>query len=161
MIEEDQPTWSFLWREPDINRAPDVYQMRVLIFGDATSPSTANYVLRRIAEHNCEDPALSQETINAESKNFYMDDFLKVPMKWKIGVLKNRRIWKAFQSEEEWSFPFCHISSRSRDIQDFCIMQIKYWWRHKVWIWKSKHKVENISASNDAKQLEFGKHVVH
>ena len=25
----------------------------------------------------------------------------------------------------------------------------------------SKHKVENISASNDAKQLEFGKHVVH
>ena len=30
-----------------------------------------------------------------------------------------------------------------------------------VTVWKSKHKVENISASNDAKQLEFGKHVVH
>ena len=46
---------------------------------------------------------------------------LKVPMKWKIKVLKNRRIWKAFKSEEEWCFPFCHISSRSRDkiIQDF------------------------------------------
>ena len=28
-------------------------------------------------------------------------------------------------------------------------------------IWKSKHKIENISASNDAKQLEFGKHVAH
>ena len=28
-------------------------------------------------------------------------------------------------------------------------------------LWKSKHKIENISASNDAKQLEFGKHVVH
>ena len=27
-------------------------------------------------------------------------------------------------------------------------------------LWKSKHKIENISASNDAKQLEFGKHVV-
>jgi len=27
--------------------------------------------------------------------------------------------------------------------------------------WKSKHKTENISASNDAKQLEFGKHAVH
>ena len=24
-----------------------------------------------------------------------------------------------------------------------------------------KHKIENISASNDAKQLEFGKHVVN
>ena len=30
-----------------------------------------------------------------------------------------------------------------------------------VTVWGSKHKVENISASNDAKQLEFGKHVVH
>ena len=28
-------------------------------------------------------------------------------------------------------------------------------------IGKSKHIIENISASNDAKQLEFGKHVVH
>ena len=54
-------------------------------------------------------------------------------MKWKIEVLKNRRIWKAFKSEEEWCCPFCHISFRSRDIQDFCIVQIRYWWRHKVW----------------------------
>ena len=30
-----------------------------------------------------------------------------------------------------------------------------------VTVWGSKNKVENISASNDAKQLEFGKHVVH
>ena len=54
-------------------------------------------------------------------------------MKWKIEVLKNRRIWKAFKNEEEWCVPFCHISSRSRDIQDFLIMQIRYGWRHKVW----------------------------
>ena len=59
------------------------------------------------------------------------EQLFKVPMKWKIEVLKNRRIWKAFKikSKEEWRFPFCHISSRSRDIQDFCIMQIRYWWR--------------------------------
>ena len=37
-------------------------------------------------------------------------------MKWKIEVLKSKRIWKAFKSEEEWHFTFCHISSRSRDI---------------------------------------------
>ena len=30
-----------------------------------------------------------------------------------------------------------------------------------ITVWKSKHKVENISASKDAKQLELGKHVVH
>ena len=40
-------------------------------------------------------------------------------MKWTIiEALKNRGIWKAFKSEEEWCFRFCHISSRSRDIQD-------------------------------------------
>ena len=77
VIEEDQPALTFLWRELDINCAPDVYQMRVLIFGAASSPSTANYVFRRTAEDNREDPAFSQETINAVSKNFYMDDFLK------------------------------------------------------------------------------------
>ena len=47
VIEEDQPALKFLWRELDINRAPDVYQMRVLIFGVASSPSTANYSLLR------------------------------------------------------------------------------------------------------------------
>ena len=57
------------------------------------------------------------------------EQLFKVPMKWKIEVLKNRRIWKGFKSKEEWRFSFCHISSRSRDIQDFCIMQIRYWWR--------------------------------
>ena len=77
MIEEDQPALSFLWHELDTNRVPDVYQMRVLIFGAASSPSTANYLLRRAAEDNQGDPAFSQETINAVSKNFYMDDFLK------------------------------------------------------------------------------------
>ena len=68
---------SFLWRELDVNRAPDVYQMRVLIFGAASPPSTANYVLCKTAEDNRADPAFSQETINAVSKNFYLDDFLK------------------------------------------------------------------------------------
>ena len=77
MIEEDQPELSFLWRELDVNRAPDVYQMRVLIFGAASPPSTANYVLCKTAEDNRADPAFSQETINAVSKNFYLDDFLK------------------------------------------------------------------------------------
>ena len=78
VIEEDQPALSFLWRELDINRAPDVYQMRVLIFGAASSPSTANYVLRKTAEDNREDPAFSQETINAVSKNSTWTTFLSL-----------------------------------------------------------------------------------
>ena len=77
--------------------------------------------------------------IRQEETSEFSSYTLKVPMKWKIEVLKNRRIWKAFKSEEEWYFPFCHISSRSRDIQDFCIMQIRYWWRHKVWQYGSQN----------------------
>ena len=77
VIEEDQPALSFLWRELDVNRAPDVYQMHVLIFGAASSPSTADYVFRKTVEENREDSAFSQETINAVSKNFYKDNFLK------------------------------------------------------------------------------------
>ena len=30
-----------------------------------------------------------------------------------------------------------------------------------VTLWKSKHKIENSSASHDAMKLEFGKHFVH
>lgn len=77
LIREDRPAFSFLWREIDINRTPDVYQMCVLIFGAASSPCTANYVLCRTAEDNCDDPAFPKETINVVSNNFYMDDFLK------------------------------------------------------------------------------------
>ena len=63
----------------------------------------------------------------------------KVPIKWKIEALKNRCIWKAFKIEEECCFHFCHISYRSRDIHNFCIMQIRYWWCHKVWQYGSQN----------------------
>ena len=78
------------------------------------------------------------ENIEKLSVEFSPQTF-KVPMKWKIEVLKTKLIWKAFKSEQEWCFPLCHISSRSRDIQDFCIMQIRYWWRHKVWQYGSQN----------------------
>ena len=87
-----------------------------------------------------------EEYVNLKKKNnllykksSYLLKTFKVPMKWKIEVLKNKRIWKAFKSEEEWCFPFCQTSSRSRDIQDFCIMQIRHWWRHKVWHYGSQN----------------------
>ena len=55
-------------------------------------------------------------------------------------------------------FHFCHISSRSRDIQDFCKLGTDDVIRCDNM--EVKHKID-ISASNDAKQLEFGKYVVH
>ena len=69
IIEEDQPALRFLWRNLELERLPDVYQMLVMIFVAASSPCMANYVLRKTA--------FSADTIKSVEKNFYMDDFLK------------------------------------------------------------------------------------
>ncbi|KAK3726367.1 hypothetical protein QZH41_006069 [Actinostola sp. cb2023] len=77
IIAQDQPALRFLWRNLELNRAPDVYQMQVMIFGAAASPYMANYVLRKTAIDNCDDPSFNVDTIESVEKNFYMDDFLK------------------------------------------------------------------------------------
>ena len=77
IIEEDQPALRFLWRNLELQRPPDVYQMLVMIFGAASSPCMANYVLRKIALDNREDVSFSEDTMRSVEKNFYMDDFLK------------------------------------------------------------------------------------
>lgn len=77
IIEEDQPALRFLWRNLELERPPDVYQMLVMIFGVASSPCMANYVLRKTALDNRQDVAFSVDTIKSVEKNFYMDDFLK------------------------------------------------------------------------------------
>ena len=77
IIEEDQPALRFLWRNLELERPPDVYQMLVMIFGAASSPCMANYVLRKTALDNRQDVAFSVDTIKSVEKNFYMDDFLK------------------------------------------------------------------------------------
>ena len=77
VIEEDQPALRFLWRNLETKRSPDVYQIIVMIFGAASSPCTANYLLRKTADDNCDDPSFSLETIDTVKRNFYMDDLLK------------------------------------------------------------------------------------
>ena len=77
IIEEDQPALRFLWRKLKLERPSDVYQMLVMIFGAASSPCMANYVLRKTALDNRQDVAFSVDTIKSVEKNFYMDDLLK------------------------------------------------------------------------------------
>ena len=55
IIEEDQPALRFLWRNLETKWSPDVYQMLVMIFGAASSPCTANYLLRKTVDDNCDD----------------------------------------------------------------------------------------------------------
>ncbi|XP_020611034.1 uncharacterized protein LOC110049570 [Orbicella faveolata] len=77
IIEEDQPALRFLWQNLELERPSDVYQMLVMIFGAASSPCMANYVLRKTALDNRQDVAFSVDMIKSVEKNFYMHDFLK------------------------------------------------------------------------------------
>ena len=70
---EDRQSQRFLWRDMDTTKAPEVYQMNVVIFGAKSSPCTATYVLRR-----CANDGRTQypEAADKVSTRFYMDDFL-------------------------------------------------------------------------------------
>lgn len=72
--QQDQPAISFLWRDMDGERAPDVYQMDRIIFGARSSPASAAFVLRRTAE---DSTAGSQADRDAVGTSFYADDFVR------------------------------------------------------------------------------------
>ena len=74
-IIEDQP--ALMWRNLELERPADVYQIVVMLFRAASSPRMTNYVLRKTALDNRQDVAFSLDTIKSVEKNFYMDDFLK------------------------------------------------------------------------------------
>lgn len=63
------------WPNNDLNSDPEEYQMMVHLFGATSSPSCANFGLRRTAEDN--QQAFSKEAVNSVKDNFYVDDCLK------------------------------------------------------------------------------------
>ena len=73
---EDQPALSFLWRRLETAKAPDFYQMLVVIFGARCSPCIANYVLRLTLAEDSEAGELEEERPSLVS-SFYVDDFLR------------------------------------------------------------------------------------
>ena len=77
VIPEDQASLSFLWRNMEQERPPDTYNMLVTIFGAKCSPASANYALRRTAADHTMEPGVTTRAVEAVSRNFYMDDFLK------------------------------------------------------------------------------------
>ena len=63
------------WPRGDLSKDPEEYEMRVYLFGSASSPSCANYALKKKARDNEED--FPPEIIQTVNRNFYVDDFLK------------------------------------------------------------------------------------
>ena len=67
---------SFLWwPDGNLDNQPEEYQMRVHLFGGASSPSCANFALKKTAEDNKAD--FDPQTISTVKRNFYVDDCLK------------------------------------------------------------------------------------
>ena len=77
IIRQDKAVQSFLWRDLNEAKEPDVYEMQVAIFGAKSSPASANYALRRTIADHAEEVGLRPETAEALPDNFYMDDFLR------------------------------------------------------------------------------------
>ncbi|XP_037553232.1 uncharacterized protein LOC119429736, partial [Nematolebias whitei] len=73
--EEDADLLRFLWWPgSDFNQIMQEYRMGVHLFGATSSPSCANYALRKCAEDNKAD--FSQQVIDTILYSFYVDDCL-------------------------------------------------------------------------------------
>ena len=73
---EDRNYLRFLWwPNGDLEEQPVDYQMLVHLFGGASSPSCANFALKRTAEDN--KHLFDKETIDTVNRNFYVDDGLR------------------------------------------------------------------------------------
>lgn len=70
---QDQKGQLFLWRGAERHREPVVYAMTSLIFGAASSPTSAIYVLNKNAESHAEE---FPNVLTATKRDHYMDDLL-------------------------------------------------------------------------------------
>lgn len=73
--ESDCDLFRFLWwLGGDVDQEIQEYQMTVHLFGAASSPSWANFALRRTAEDN--DASCDPAVTDTVKRNFYVDDCL-------------------------------------------------------------------------------------
>ena len=72
--EEDRDSLRFLWRGRKRTGKPEEYRMSSIIFGAASSPATAIYVMNKNAE---DFKKTHPEAVRAIKRNHYMDDYLQ------------------------------------------------------------------------------------
>ena len=73
VLERDKSCLRFLWR-PTVNEFLQIYECQRRVFGAKSSPTCANYALKRRAIDNEDDFRIAAKTIQ---NNFYMEDFIK------------------------------------------------------------------------------------
>ena len=72
--ERDEICLRLLWR-PTTNEPVLLYEHQRHAFGGRSSPTCANYALKRVAIKNEDDFPIAAKTIQ---NNFYLDDFIKL-----------------------------------------------------------------------------------
>ncbi len=63
------------WTDGDTSKEPEVYRMKVHLFGGTWSPSCAAYALRKAAEDQA--GRYAEAVCKSIERNFYVDDFMK------------------------------------------------------------------------------------
>ncbi|KAJ8262890.1 hypothetical protein COCON_G00153470 [Conger conger] len=75
MFHVDEPDRNYLsflcWKNGDLEREPDVFRMKVHLFGATSSPACANYGIKHLAEEHSNEYPLGAQFV---MKNFYVDD---------------------------------------------------------------------------------------
>ena len=78
------------WPEGNLSEEPEEYEMRVHLFGGASSPSCANFALKKTAKDNEAD--FGPEVIETVERNFYVDDCLKSVREEEEAVILARKL---------------------------------------------------------------------
>ncbi|XP_028404804.1 uncharacterized protein LOC114527371 [Dendronephthya gigantea] len=74
--DKDRDVLRFLWWPGnDLDARPEEYQMTVHLFGAKSSPTCANFALRKTATDNAEE--FSNNVVETIKRNFYVDNCLK------------------------------------------------------------------------------------
>jgi len=114
------------WPEGNLNQAPKDYRMQVHLFGATSSPSCANFGLRKVAEDN--EEKFSCDVIETVKRNFYVNDCLKSVKTEDTAITLANQLSKLLQNGG---------------------------FRLAKWVSNSKRVIESISQSERAKSVKL------
>ncbi|XP_043661589.1 uncharacterized protein LOC122625564 [Drosophila teissieri] len=108
---EDRCSQRFLWRDGDDERDPDVYEMNVMTFGAACSPSAAHYVKTMNAlKYRDSDP----RAVKAITDYHYVDDYVDSFATESEAISVSTRVKEI---HKDAGFELCKFSSSSPTVE--------------------------------------------
>jgi hypothetical protein len=99
------------WTDGDTSKEPEVYRMKVHLFGGTWSPSCAAYALRKAAEDQAGKYA--DAVCKAVERNFYVDDFMKSLKTEDEAMMFAQQLMQLLQ---DGGFTLCKWISNSRAV---------------------------------------------